>query len=134
MKDWFDIILICIVCVGLMFLATTVMAVDVQVGWTPPETRVDGSVIADGEIQGYRVYLTRNGVETAIDVPGELTTTTLAVEDFGIYTLQMTTIADVESDRSSPVSFHIREKLAQPATPVMIIRFENIPNGVVVEQ
>jgi fibronectin type 3 domain-containing protein len=86
----------------------------VQVTWSAPTTRLDGSALAASAIEGYRVFYTREGSSAGEDQAitidgGNITATSVALSSTGTYTFAVTAIdnAGLESPLSSPVSVTI---------------------------
>lgn len=90
--------------------APTSITYPVQLKWTAPSTRADGSALAASELTGYRIYYSLEGTpasqDTALPVDGGATTAlTISLTAAGTYTFAITAIDQngLESSLSTPV-------------------------------
>lgn len=86
----------------------------VQLNWTAPGTRTDGSPLPLSELSGYRVYYLLEGADPSSDsalsiTGGSTTSTTLTLSAAGNYTFAITAVDQngLESSLSAPVSVPI---------------------------
>lgn len=82
----------------------------VQLNWTPPSTRADGSALVASELTGYRIYYSLEGTAASQDtvVPvsdGATTSLTITLTAAGTYAFAITAVDQngLESSLSTPV-------------------------------
>lgn len=82
----------------------------VQLNWTPPSTRADGSALVASELTGYRIYYSLEGTsaseDTVVPVSGGATTSlTITLTAAGTYAFAITAVDQngLESSLSTPV-------------------------------
>src|SRR5690606_6848197 len=82
----------------------------VQLAWTAPSTRADGSPLTASDLSGYRVYYgldTSSNQDTVITVDGGTTTSmrlTLSTAGTYVFTITAVDTSGLESSFSAPVS------------------------------
>jgi hypothetical protein len=93
---------------------TTSASYQVQLMWTAPGTRADGTPLPLSELSGYRVYYLLEGTDPSSDsaltiTGGSTTSTSLTLFVAGTYTFAITAIDQngLESSLSNPVSVPI---------------------------
>ena len=102
--------------VFLMLLSFTVSATDIQLTWTQPELREDGSQIEN--IDRFNLYTTvNNGSQNVYEVAATLSSYTVYNVEKGTHTFQISTVeAGRESELSGPISVNV-----SPSKPVKIM-------------
>lgn len=87
----------------------------VQLSWTAPTTRADGTALTASELSGYHIYYTATGTpasaDTMVAVSGGTTTSiSLALPAAGEYSFAITAVdsSGQESSLSAPVSVTVQ--------------------------
>lgn len=116
--DWFGVLRVAILaaaCVWMVLLAGRAFADTVDLTWTPPTQRVDGSALATTEIAGYRLSWSINGAaQTDKTVPAGSTYTLDTGALVGRVCVVMRTV-DTDGLESDPTAEVCRK--ARPRSP-----------------
>lgn len=89
---------------ALLVLSSITAATDIQLTWSTPELREDGSAIQ--EIEKFNLYYTVNNVlQDVIEIDALSNTHTLQNIEIGTHTLQISTVeSGLEGDLSDPLT------------------------------
>ena len=89
---------------ALVVLSSITAATDIQLTWSTPELREDGSTIQ--EIERYNLYYTVNNVlQDVIEIDASANTYTIQDIEIGTHILQISTVeSGLEGELSAPVT------------------------------
>jgi hypothetical protein len=95
---------------------------DIHLNWDHANMREDGTPLDLSKIQGYKLYYSRDaGEEVVVSLP-PTTSYTINDVDSGLYSFQISTVAEIEGRRSEVVKVEIPS--ASPLFPEIRVTLE----------
>ncbi len=107
---------------GLLVFSLSAIAADIELTWTSPTEKEDGSAITS--IDRFNLYYSiDNVVQNAIEIQADANSYTLVDVAQGAHTFQISTVSEgLEGEASSPITVSVSENASKPVRIELTVR------------